>query len=175
MDLEPEDLSFLPIPQVGSGLLEGAMAVPKWPYLPRFHEKAAALHFHLIQDHPFIDGNKRFALAAAEFFLLINGAFLRVSDKLSVEMGLAIASGTMSKAHLTDLDGRRIQMHHWTLDETEAWISNLPDEDIEDLDRTVEEDLLKSPALERTGYRASGLRELVQRRRSHITPPSLSS
>jgi len=37
-------------------------------------EKAAALGFSLISNHPFVDGNKRIGHAALETFLLLNGA-----------------------------------------------------------------------------------------------------
>ena len=63
------------------GLLSSALAMPRasfgGQYLhPSLHEMAAACLFHLVQNHPFIDGNKRTAFAATYTFLAINGAHL---------------------------------------------------------------------------------------------------
>ena len=40
---------------------------------PTLVEKAAALGFSLIKNHPFVDGNKRVGHAAMETFLVLNG------------------------------------------------------------------------------------------------------
>jgi death-on-curing protein len=63
------------------GALESAVAQPRvtfggedlYPDLPM---KAAALGYSLIQNHPFVDGNKRVGHAAMETFLLLNGQAL---------------------------------------------------------------------------------------------------
>lgn len=60
-------------------------------------EKAAAYHFHLCANHPFIDGNKRVAVAAAEVFLLINGHELSASDHDVEDLTLGVAAGRLSK------------------------------------------------------------------------------
>ncbi len=84
------------------GLLESAVAMPQSTFggvdlhvgLP---EKAAAYHFHLCANHPFIDGNKRVAVAAAEVFLLINGHELSASDHDVEDLTLGVAAGRLSK------------------------------------------------------------------------------
>lgn len=50
-------------------------------------EMAAAYGFHLCQDHPFLDGNKRIALVAMDTFLQLNGMELLagVLDALSAD------------------------------------------------------------------------------------------
>lgn len=48
-------------------------------YLDLFH-KAAALLDSLINNHPFVDGNKRTGIAAAALFLQANGYRLNVSN-----------------------------------------------------------------------------------------------
>lgn len=66
------------------GALESAVGQPRqsfggvdlYPHLP---SKAAALGFSLIQNHPFVDGNKRVGHAALETFLQLNGAELSAS------------------------------------------------------------------------------------------------
>ena len=56
------------------GLLQSALAMPEASFdgallHPTLHEQAAAYLFHLVKNHPFVDGNKRVALAAALVFL----------------------------------------------------------------------------------------------------------
>jgi len=60
------------------GLLESAVAAPQAsfggkPLINDPIEIAAAYLFYLCRNHPFADGNKRTALAAALVFLLVNG------------------------------------------------------------------------------------------------------
>lgn len=60
------------------GLLESAIAQPRMTFggedlYPSLLEKAAALGFSIIMNHPFVDGNKRTGHAAAETLLVLNG------------------------------------------------------------------------------------------------------
>ena len=60
------------------GLLSSALAMPSSTFEGQYlhkdlYEQAAAYAFHLCQNHPFIDGNKRTALASALVFLSLNG------------------------------------------------------------------------------------------------------
>src|SRR5262245_22440888 len=61
------------------GLLESALFRPQTGYYADVIEEAAALWESLSQGHPFIDGNKRTALAATHVFLTINGIDLHAS------------------------------------------------------------------------------------------------
>jgi death-on-curing protein len=66
-------------------------------------EQAAALHFHLCQNHAFVDGNKRVAAFAAVLFPTLNGI---PEETLPSQEGLesvtlALADGAMTKAELT--------------------------------------------------------------------------
>jgi death-on-curing protein len=58
---------------------------------------AAAYLFHLCKNHPFLDGNKRTALATAEIFLTINGLRLDADDAHIEQLTLGIAEGRISK------------------------------------------------------------------------------
>ena len=60
------------------GLLESAVFRPQTGYYNSLAEEAAALMESLANNHPFLDGNKRIAFAAAHTFLLINGHDLEV-------------------------------------------------------------------------------------------------
>jgi len=60
------------------GALESAIAQPRMTFggedlYPTPVEKAAALGFALVMNHPFLDGNKRVGHAAMETFLVLNG------------------------------------------------------------------------------------------------------
>jgi death-on-curing protein len=84
------------------GLLESALAMPQATFAgDLLHsgvpEMAAAYLFHLCANHPFVDGNKRVAVVAAELFLLVNGFELAASDDELEKMTLRVASGKMQK------------------------------------------------------------------------------
>ena len=55
------------------GALESALHRPQTGYYDSIIHEAAALLESLIQNHPFIDGNKRVAFAVMDVFLRING------------------------------------------------------------------------------------------------------
>lgn len=89
------------------GLLESAVAIPRSTFggqdlHPGLAEKAAAYFFHLCANHPFVDGNKRVAVAAAELFLLINQHELVADDHAVEELTLGTASGQFSKAQVVE-------------------------------------------------------------------------
>ena len=62
--------------------------------------KAAALCFGLIQNHPFIDGNKRIGVHMLDVFLQINGIHLQYSDEDLVELGFSVADGVWGYAEI---------------------------------------------------------------------------
>lgn len=61
-------------------LLESAVFRPQIGYYSTIAEEAAALMESLANNHPFLDGNKRIAFAAAHTFLLVNGHDLDVES-----------------------------------------------------------------------------------------------
>jgi death-on-curing protein len=89
-------------------LLEAALAQPEASFagewLHRDHyEMAAAYAYHLCRNHPFTDGNKRTALAAALVFLELNGiTILDPRGRLKSAM-IRIAAGKMSKEDFAKL------------------------------------------------------------------------
>ena len=89
------------------GGLESAIAQPHMTFggrdlYPTLIEKAAALSFSLVQNHPFIDGNKRVGHAAMEVMLVLNGyeIYASVDDQEQVILGLA--SGGVSRNKLIE-------------------------------------------------------------------------
>jgi len=67
------------------GLLESAVFRPQIGYYYTVAEEAAALMESLANNHPFLDGNKRIAFAAAHTFLLVNGYDLEVRPLAAYE------------------------------------------------------------------------------------------
>jgi death on curing protein len=89
------------------GLLKSAAAMPAATFGGQFlHadlcEMAAAYLFHLVQNHPFIDGNKRVGAVAADVFLLLNGMTLAAGEDEFAEMVLAVARGEFSKSAVAE-------------------------------------------------------------------------
>lgn len=85
------------------GLLESAVASPEASFGGEYlhatpPEMAAAYLFHLSQNHPFVDGNKRVAAAAMIMFVYLNDRDLECSEDELVELTLGVASGTRTKA-----------------------------------------------------------------------------
>jgi death on curing protein len=88
--------------------LESAVAQPSATFdgrdlYPTLDEKAAALGFSLIRNHPFTDGNKRVGHAAVEVMLLLNGHRLESDIDLAERVILSVASG----------EGTREELLHW--------------------------------------------------------------
>ncbi|HQK76581.1 MAG TPA: type II toxin-antitoxin system death-on-curing family toxin [Candidatus Hydrogenedentes bacterium] len=84
------------------GLLESALAQPcasfGGEYLHRgLFEMAAAYLYHIVQNHPFVDGNKRVGLESALAFLALNGVEIDAPDDDLESLVLAVASGQADK------------------------------------------------------------------------------
>ena len=87
------------------GMLQSALAQPQMTFggaelYPTLEEKAAALCFSLVSNHPFVDGNKRVGHAAMETFLVLNGWELQVTVDLAEQIMLSLASGNLSRENL---------------------------------------------------------------------------
>ncbi len=87
------------------GLLESAVSQPQATFGGDYlHEDlfhmAAAYTFHLAQNHPFFDGNKRTALAAGLVFLKINSQHVIDSNRKLIDVMIQVASGKLSKEEL---------------------------------------------------------------------------
>jgi death-on-curing protein len=85
--------------------LESAVAQPRITFggqdlYPTLSSKASALGYALIQNHAFVDGNKRVGHAAMEVFLVLNGYEIAASVDESETTILAVASGQSSREEL---------------------------------------------------------------------------
>lgn len=85
--------------------LESSIAQPEMSFdgkdlYPSLAEKAAALGHSLIQNHPFVDGNKRIGHAAMEVFLILNGYEINASTDEQEQLILSVASGNIAREEL---------------------------------------------------------------------------
>ncbi|MBI5098139.1 MAG: type II toxin-antitoxin system death-on-curing family toxin [Nitrospirae bacterium] len=90
------------------GLLSSAIAVPYASFSGTFlhsdiFEMAAAYAFHISQNHPFIDGNKRTALASALVFLEMNGTSIADPHGELYDAMMSLASGKLNKPEFAKL------------------------------------------------------------------------
>lgn len=84
------------------GLLESALAQPRMTFggkelYSTVLDKAAALGFSIIMNHPFMDGNKRTGHAALETFLILNGLEISASVDEQENVVLTLASGNLGR------------------------------------------------------------------------------
>jgi death on curing protein len=89
------------------GLLKSAIAMPAAAFGGQFlhtdlYEMAAAYLFHLVQNHPFIDGNKRLGAVAADVFLTLNGLQLVADQDAYADLVLSVARGETRKAAVAE-------------------------------------------------------------------------
>jgi death-on-curing protein len=86
-------------------LLSSAMYMPESSYEGQYLHKtipsmAAAYAYHICQNHPFIDGNKRVALAASLVFLDINGYEFNCNGEILYDEIMNLAKGDVKKDDL---------------------------------------------------------------------------
>jgi death-on-curing protein len=86
-------------------LLESALAAPQSGFGDQYlhgdlFEMASAYLFHLVQNHPFLDGNKRVGTAAALTFLMLNGVETKIPNQALVATVLAVAQGETEQSAL---------------------------------------------------------------------------
>ncbi len=87
-------------------LLKSAVAMPAVGFAGEFlhtdiFEMAAAYLYHIIQNHPFIDGNKRAGTVAWIVFLLMNGIEVDINENTLEALVLSVAVGKTGKSEIT--------------------------------------------------------------------------
>ena len=99
---------------MNQGALEAAVFRPQTGYYNDLSEEAAALLESLVNNHAFVDGNKRVGFAAAHTFLLLNGFDLNISSKAAFDFMMKTMSDGKFRfallhewiaAHITALPG----------------------------------------------------------------------
>lgn len=89
------------------GALESALAQPRMTFdeielYPTLADKAASLGFSLINNHPFVDGNKRIGHAAMEVFLILNGYEIEADVDEQERIILNVAAGHIKRQELVE-------------------------------------------------------------------------
>jgi len=90
------------------GLLESAISVPQAGFGGQFlhsslFEMAATYAFHISENQPFVDGNKRTALAAALIFLEMNGILIKDPKDRLYDAMIKLATHRFGKKALAAL------------------------------------------------------------------------
>lgn len=84
-----------------AGALESALHRPQTGYYDSVIHEAAALFESLVQNHPFVDGNKRVAFAVVDVFLRINGYSIAADSKTVYEFMMRLFNArTFDLEHL---------------------------------------------------------------------------
>jgi death-on-curing protein len=89
-------------------LLSSAIAMPKSTFEGNYlhkdlFEMAAAYVYHISQNHPFVDGNKRTALVSGLIFLDFNNIYLDDPKEELYKMMMNTASGKMNKNKIAEI------------------------------------------------------------------------
>ena len=89
------------------GLLQSALAQPQATFGGKFlhadiFEMASAYLFHIVVNHPFIDGNKRVGAVAALVFLLINNQDIAATNAELETLVLSVAQGQIGKTEIAE-------------------------------------------------------------------------
>jgi len=115
--LTAEDLLAIHAAQIGlyggahgvrdRGLLESAVAQPQATSGGEYchgapFEMAAASLFHIVRNHPFVDGNKRTGLVATLAFLELNGIEINAPGGSLYELTISVTTGQAGKAQIAE-------------------------------------------------------------------------
>lgn len=88
-------------------LLQSALAQPQAGFAGQYlhstiYEMAAAYAFHICQNHPFVDGNKRTALTSSLVFLEFNGITILDPENKLIDLMLGVSQGKISKQEIAN-------------------------------------------------------------------------
>ena len=89
------------------GLLDSALNAPFQSFDEKdiyrtIQAKAARLGFSLVNNHAFLDGNKRIGILTMMTFLEINGIILECSSQELTDLGFGLASNKIDYKELLD-------------------------------------------------------------------------
>ena len=121
----PDTPAFQLRGEEGRNALLSALGQPQWLYYRTLPEKAGVLHYSLNKNHPFADGNKRFALTAMEVFLLLNRAVLLANPAEAEAFALGVADGSVARDKSIDFVRRRTFRMGWSERTYQRWFERL--------------------------------------------------
>lgn len=95
------------------GLLQSAAAMPRAGIAERYlhedvFEMAAAYLYHIVRDHPFVDGNKRTGAVAALVFLAMNEVKIAVDEDELEKVVRSVAEGSSTKSEIAEFFRRNV-------------------------------------------------------------------
>jgi death on curing protein len=92
---------------VNEGLLDSAIIAPinhfYYSSVTNLFDLSACYAFHLVKNHPFLDGNKRIALAAAFVFLKANGLPIKIRQSLIFKAVIDLATSKIDKHQFSNI------------------------------------------------------------------------
>ena len=96
------------------GLLHSAIAIPQASFSGEclhkdIFEMGAAYLYHITQNHPFIDGNKRTGAATAIVFLAMNGIIIQADEDGLFKITLSVAKGEAGKEKVAEFFRQRVE------------------------------------------------------------------
>lgn len=91
---------------IHESIIDSAIAAPQMTFAgnelyPSLADKAAAIAFPIIHDHPFVDGNKRTGYLAADMFISLNGGLLECTLEDAEAVTLHVAAGEIAMGDFT--------------------------------------------------------------------------
>lgn len=97
------------------GLLQSAAAMPRAGIAERYlhedvFEMAAAYLYHIVRDHPFVDGNKRTGAVAALVFLAMNEVEIAVDEDELEKVVRLVAEGSSTKSEIVEFFRRNVNL-----------------------------------------------------------------
>lgn len=116
------------------------------------------LLWHLINDHPYVDGNKRFAVAAFETFLWLNQATLLATDDELEALAIRIARGEVDREECRRFVVARCARLRWGRSQILGWVLRVPPDDRS----AVREYLAEHRPLERSLRISAVIREALE-------------
>lgn len=98
------------------GLLESAVAMPQAGFGDQYlhstlFEMAAAYLFHIVKNHPFIDGNKRTGAMAAFIFLKLNNLTLNAEEVEFERIVREVSEGKTGKERIAGFFHKNSRKH----------------------------------------------------------------
>ncbi|HEX8521645.1 MAG TPA: type II toxin-antitoxin system death-on-curing family toxin [Tepidisphaeraceae bacterium] len=96
------------------GLLQSALAMPSLQFSGEYLHgdlaaMAAAYLFHILKNHPFVDGNKRAGAMTARVFLLMNDVTFDPPEDEYGDLVLGVAAGEISKEQATEFFRKHVR------------------------------------------------------------------
>ena len=102
MDISGGAMGIRDLNALESSIVQPRMTFGQQDLYPTLAEKAAALAYALILNHPFVDGNKRVGHAAMEVFLMLNGFEIVSSVDEQENIILQVAAGEMDQRRFAE-------------------------------------------------------------------------